>query len=70
MSGPGAPSHRGAAVLWREGQHTGRVIMATRLDVAGASQERDQGVGKERATHLCSRWGGGVVVAGSVKRFT
>jgi hypothetical protein len=42
MSGPGAPSRRGAAVLRREGQHTGRVNMATRLDVAGASQERDR----------------------------
>jgi hypothetical protein len=48
MSGPGAPFRRGAAVLRRDGQHTGRVFMATRLDVARASQERDQGGGKER----------------------
>jgi hypothetical protein len=49
MSGPGAPSRRGAAVLQRERQHTGRVILATRLNVVGASQERDQVGGKERA---------------------
>jgi hypothetical protein len=50
MSGPGAPARRGTTVLRHEGQHTGRVIMATRLDIAGASQERDQGGGKERTT--------------------
>jgi hypothetical protein len=43
MSGPGVPSRRGAAVLRRDGQHTGKVIRATRLDVAGASQEADHG---------------------------
>jgi hypothetical protein len=39
MSGPGAPLCRGAAVLRRDGQHTGREFMATRLDVTGSSQE-------------------------------
>jgi hypothetical protein len=39
MSGPGVPSRRGAAVLRRDGQHTGKVNRATHLDVAGASQE-------------------------------
>jgi hypothetical protein len=48
MSGPGAPFRRGAAVLRRDGQHTGRVFMATHLDIARASQEREQGGGKER----------------------
>jgi hypothetical protein len=48
MSGPGAPLYRWAAVLRREGQHTCKINMATRLIVAGASQERDQGGGKRR----------------------
>jgi hypothetical protein len=43
MSGPRAPLCRGVAVLRRKGQHTRKINMATRLVVAEASQERDQG---------------------------
>jgi hypothetical protein len=39
MSGPGAPSCRGAVVLRRDGRHTGKVNRMMRLDVTGASQE-------------------------------
>jgi hypothetical protein len=70
MSGPGAPIRRRAAVLRREGQHTGMVNMVARLDVVGASQERDQGGGKGRTVAVCSRRVGGVVVAGSVLMYT
>jgi hypothetical protein len=74
MRGSGAPSRRGAAVLRRDGQHTVKVYRATRLDVAGASQERDQGGGKDRAAAVvltmgrrCSRgWLGEEVHAGGV----
>jgi hypothetical protein len=48
MSGPRAPLCRGAAVLRRKSQHTGKINMATRLVVAEASQERDKGGGKRR----------------------
>jgi hypothetical protein len=48
MSGSGAPARRGTAVLRREGRHPGKMNRATRHDVAGASQEGDQGGGKKR----------------------
>jgi hypothetical protein len=68
MSGSGAPSRRDMTVLRRDGQHPGKIYRAMRLDVAGASQERDQGGGKDRAAVWCSLWGSDVVVAGSVRR--
>jgi hypothetical protein len=68
MRGPGVPSRRGAAVLRRDGQHTGKVNRATRLDVTGASQDGDQGEGKDKAAAVVLTMGGDVVVAGSVKR--
>jgi hypothetical protein len=40
--------------------------MAARLDVAGASQERDQGGGEEKMAVVVLTMGRGVVVAGSV----
>jgi hypothetical protein len=50
MSGSGAPARRGTAVLQREGWHPSKINRATRHDVAGASQEGDQGGGKKRTT--------------------
>jgi hypothetical protein len=44
MIGSGAPTHRGAAILRLEGQHTGRSRSLTAcLDVAGPTQESIQG---------------------------
>jgi hypothetical protein len=69
MGGSGAPSRRSTAVLRRDGQHPGKINRATRLYVAGASQERDQGGGKDRAVAVvltmgrrCSRGRPGVGV--------
>jgi hypothetical protein len=66
MTSPGAPTHRGAAGLRLDGQHTGKIrIPAVRLYVAGTTQEAFKEEGKKKMAAGCSRWGGGVVVAGS-----
>jgi hypothetical protein len=66
MKSPGALTHRGAAGLRLDGQHTGKIrIPAACLYVAGTTQEASKEEGKEKMAAGCSRWVVGVVVAGS-----
>jgi hypothetical protein len=66
MKSLGAPTHHGAAVLRLDVQHTGRSSSpATRLDVAGPTQESIQVEGNKKMAAGRSRRVGGVVVAGS-----
>jgi hypothetical protein len=55
------------AARWPALRH---VHMAARLDAAGPTQGSIQGGGKEKMDAQCSRWVGGVVMAGSVWSFT
>jgi hypothetical protein len=43
MNDPGAPLRRGATVLRRDGQHTGKVTRRRTSTPVGSTQSRDQG---------------------------
>jgi hypothetical protein len=63
MSGPRAPHCHRAAVLRLEGLHSG----SSQGDASRSRRVktgRDQGGGKEKVAARCSRWVGGLVVAG------
>jgi hypothetical protein len=65
MSGPRAPHERNAAVLRLEGQHLGKATRRRTPTPSALNRAEIKEGGKGKRLRWCSRWGGGVAVAGS-----